>query len=586
MTFETVSDWGLWFRNLILGAADLLREGWTPGIVSLVLMAAAILAAVLHWWRTWQRRRALRWAIRLVERAMDRASFVVELPRINRAFVQTRDSRRRWPGFLRPAEYRRPIAVAWGEYNETMVAPEQDQGGGGVMRNSLRPATFFDTEELGFGQGWWRILPGLFVSVGLLLTFLGLIAALTAIGGDEINDDSLRELLNAASAKFIMSLTGLACSIVLTVLFRIRADAIDRQVRRLGHALEKRLRFLSLEEIAANQLHVLRQQDTALRSLATEMVAELARPLREELPAAIATSIRTEIGPILERIGQSGEEGVGAMVASLSDRLSGDIGTALDTASARLTAAASQLDGLVQRIGEQQTAMHEALQRDVQQAATAAGASIAEASAGITAPLSEIAARLKASAAAQHQATADMERLSGAARTAAQAMADGAARIEQAAAALSAAADPIRVDLARMAQSASEMSQGVRDALATAVSHMNATATGTRDALQAATDILGSQRDGIHGALQGLAIALEELRGHGERLDQIDTMLGQAFETYRQQVETTMAGTADKVREIVAALTPALATLESVVQQAEAFTPQALAAHGGRPGAP
>jgi len=229
MTFETVSDWGLWFRNLILGAADLLREGWTPGIVSLVLMAAAILAAVLHWWRTWQRRRALRWAIRLVERAMDRASFVVELPRINRAFVQTRDSRRRWPGFLRPAEYRRPIAVAWGEYNETMVAPEQDQGGGGVMRNSLRPATFFDTEELGFGQGWWRILPGLFVSVGLLLTFLGLIAALTAIGGDEINDDSLRELLNAASAKFIMSLTGLACSIVLTVLFRIRADAIDRQ---------------------------------------------------------------------------------------------------------------------------------------------------------------------------------------------------------------------------------------------------------------------------------------------------------------------------------------------------------------------
>jgi hypothetical protein len=129
-----------------------------------------------------------------------------------------------------------------------------------------------------------------FVSIGLLLTFLGLIAALTAIGGDEINDDSLRGLLNAASAKFIMSLTGLACSIFLTFLFRLRADAVDRQVRRLGHALEKRLRFQSLEEIAANQLHVMRQQDDALRRLATEMVAELARPLREELPAAIGTS--------------------------------------------------------------------------------------------------------------------------------------------------------------------------------------------------------------------------------------------------------------------------------------------------------
>ncbi|HBG98570.1 MAG TPA: hypothetical protein DDY29_07525 [Rhodobacteraceae bacterium] len=578
-----MSDWGLWFRDLILGGADWLRVDWTPGAVSLFLVALALLAYAVHGWGSWQRRRALSWAIGLVERAADRASFVVELPRINRAFIQTRDSRRRWPGFLRRAEYRRPIAVAWGEYNETMVQPEQ--GSDDVVRNSLRPAAFFDTDDLGFGQGWWRIVPGLFVSIGLLLTFLGLIAALTAIGGDEINDDSLRGLLNAASAKFIMSLTGLACSIFLTFLFRLRADAVDRQVRRLGHALEKRLRFQSLEEIAANQLHVMRQQDDALRRLATEMVAELARPLREELPAAIGTSIRTEIGPILERIGQSGEEGVDAMVASLSDRLSSDVGTALNTASAQLTAAASQLDGLVQRIGAQQTAMHEALQRDVQRATTAAGASIAEASAGITAPLAEIAARLEASAAAQHQATADMERLSGAARTAAQAMAGGAAQIETASAALSAAADPIRADLAMMAQSAREMSQGVRNALANAERHMNGTATRTRDALQAATDILGSQRDGIDRAMHGLAIALHELSGHGERLDQIDSKLGQAFETYREQVETTMESTALRVKEIVEILTPALATMESVVQQAEAFAPQANAADGGQPGA-
>jgi chromosome segregation ATPase len=273
------------------------------------------------------------------------------------------------------------------------------------------------------------------------------------------------------------------------------------------------------------------------------------------------------------------------MVASLSDRLSSDVGTALNTASAQLTAAASQLDGLVQRIGAQQTAMHEALQRDVQRATTAAGASIAEASAGITAPLAEIAARLEASAAAQHQATADMERLSGAARTAAQAMAGGAAQIETASAALSAAADPIRADLAMMAQSAREMSQGVRNALANAERHMNGTATRTRDALQAATDILGSQRDGIDRAMHGLAIALHELSGHGERLDQIDSKLGQAFETYREQVETTMESTALRVKEIVEILTPALATMESVVQQAEAFAPQANAADGGQPGA-
>ena len=154
--------------------------------------------------------------------AEDRRDFVGKVVDVHREMTEARDAPEGRPGFLRASEYRRPLGVAWGEYHETMVHPEP--GSDDVVRNSLRPNAFFDAEDLGFDGGWWRILPGLFVSVGLLLTFLGLIAALTAIGGAEITDDSLRELLNAASAKFIMSLTGLACSIGLTPVFDRRAD--------------------------------------------------------------------------------------------------------------------------------------------------------------------------------------------------------------------------------------------------------------------------------------------------------------------------------------------------------------------------
>ena len=74
----------------------------------------------------------------------------------------------------------------------------------------------------------WRQLPALFVSIGLLLTFLGLVAALeqTAqlLGSDSTDATAtvrgLTTLLNIASAKFIMSLAGLACSIVFTVVLR------------------------------------------------------------------------------------------------------------------------------------------------------------------------------------------------------------------------------------------------------------------------------------------------------------------------------------------------------------------------------
>ncbi|RUV24360.1 hypothetical protein EOD29_35720, partial [Mesorhizobium sp. M1A.T.Ca.IN.004.03.1.1] len=69
--------------------------------------------------------------------------------------------------------------------------------------------------------GFWRIVPGLFVSVGLFLTFLGLIAALSTMAqGAEIDSGVMRQLLSVASAKFIMSLTGLFCSIVFTILLR------------------------------------------------------------------------------------------------------------------------------------------------------------------------------------------------------------------------------------------------------------------------------------------------------------------------------------------------------------------------------
>jgi hypothetical protein len=47
------------------------------------------------------------------------------------------------------------------------------------MRNAVRPSLFSSAEDLGFGPGWRRILPNLLLAVGLFLTFLGLIAALT-----------------------------------------------------------------------------------------------------------------------------------------------------------------------------------------------------------------------------------------------------------------------------------------------------------------------------------------------------------------------------------------------------------------------
>ncbi len=221
---------------------------------------------------------------------------------------------------------RKQIATAWDKYRETLV--EHDEDGAVILRNSVRPAVFFNADDLGFGSGFWRAVPGLFVTIGLFLTFLGLISALGAMDlstPDKVQS-SLRELLLVASAKFIMSLTGLLCSIVFTVVLRWGIGSIEGALHTLCAEIEKRLSFISLESLAAEQLRATREQREHFRLIGLELVAELGRPLREEIPAAISASINATMGPLLQQVGQLGTDHMGSMVKDLSARFSDDVG--------------------------------------------------------------------------------------------------------------------------------------------------------------------------------------------------------------------------------------------------------------------
>jgi hypothetical protein len=116
---------------------------------------------------------------------------------------------------------------------------------------------------MGFAAGFWRHVPSLFVSVGLFLTFLGLVSALNSMvveNGGTIGEEQLNVLLSVASAKFIMSLTGLACSIVFTLVLRKGMHDVEEMSHQLADGLEERLAFLSLEGLAAKQLAAVTEQ--------------------------------------------------------------------------------------------------------------------------------------------------------------------------------------------------------------------------------------------------------------------------------------------------------------------------------------
>lgn len=314
-------DIGIKTRDLILHAAALLRMPEAPGIFCIALVATLVIVCGFFGLTVRSKFGLLQEFTRLL-REDNSSPPRFDLDEISNVLAGKRG---------RDARH---LAETWEEFRETTL--DRD-GEGSQIKNSVRPSVFFNLEDMGFGVAGWRFWPSLFVSIGLAATFLGLIAALQetgeslkAGGNQEIVLQALTQLLTVASAKFIMSLTGLLCSILFTVVLRIATRMLDNAIRRLAHEIERRMRFVSLEKLAQEQLRAVLEQ------------REHNERLNENLIEAISEPLRNALGSTTTQIGE--------MVATLAGSLSDGLAAAMTRASDRLDAASEKLAGLASEI--------------------------------------------------------------------------------------------------------------------------------------------------------------------------------------------------------------------------------------------
>ena len=342
---DLVVSTGTSVRDVVLAAASLLRQEFVPGLVSLALLL--VLVFCIFRFAVSMRNRVV--ALNRVAKEITSHRTAAELS------ARITDVDRNIAHFGTSGAKGR-VAAAWREFRETLVPHEE--AGQVILRNSVRPSAFFNIEDLGFSAGFWRYVPSLFVSVGLLLTFMGLVSALESIvpaKGEVIGSDQLGTLLTVASAKFIMSLTGLLCSILFTLVLRIGIARAETASHQVANEIEGRLSFISLEYLAIEQLSAVREQREHFRRIGMELVAELGRPLREDIPRAIASGIETAMAPLLAQVGKAGTEGVGALVQDLSSRFTSDVSRALSSASDRLSEAGDRISQLSERMDSSST---------------------------------------------------------------------------------------------------------------------------------------------------------------------------------------------------------------------------------------
>lgn len=314
MDFESV---GVWVRDFILSAANMIVDEHWPGIISAVLFAAMMLFVLWVSFISRLRKRALAAALKDAERASDSSGHGLDAEALRTALKR------------RKGAADRALSTGFSEYCETLTVV--GRGDEARIHNSIRPSAFLNVDDLGFSLKSLRWVPGVFVSLGLLLTFLGLVAVLQQTqgllnGNDAATVGALRELLGQASAKFTMSLSGLACSIIINFCLRYWSTKVEKGADSFAAVLEKNMAFISLEDLAGKQLRAIEDQTVQQAELNTHLVAKLSEPLN--------------------RVVEQSVQNVGTMVDQLGKDITSGIGGSLDSVSERMEAAANALSSI------------------------------------------------------------------------------------------------------------------------------------------------------------------------------------------------------------------------------------------------
>jgi hypothetical protein len=281
---------------------------WLPWLLALGI----IVLALLLWQRFVARlaplRRSLRRAIELIDRGDGPAAFKQRFPAVFEALAQDD-----------------VLGRPWRAYASTLTpVPGNEQALGAPQP----PQSAFDDSlfaRVGLNLRFYQAVPNILVGLGLLFTFIGLVAALHfAAGGVTASEVSeaqaaLRELLAAATFKFVTSIAGLAASLGFSWREKVQLYATQAEIRRLCQLLAERLVPLTPESLLVAQIEATRRIDHKLGQLGRSLIVRAPEGIEERLASELTLATRplkTALDKVAKRFETLDERVAGELVGA------------------------------------------------------------------------------------------------------------------------------------------------------------------------------------------------------------------------------------------------------------------------------
>lgn len=281
------------------------------------------------------------------------------------------------------------LGQAWVPFRRSLIhAADED-----TVKYTVRPRQFFSGEALAgavVNLALMRAVPNYLVGVGLLFTFIGLVAALYFAGlgvtAQDIHDAqaSLKQLLQAATFKFMTSIAGLGGSILFSIAKKRVLARLARQAEALCQALEERLELLTPVAVAhASHRELVRFNAELGQSIATHLDATIGRTMGEVMAPMAALLER-----MTETMAEMNREAIERMLLMFTERLQGAAAQEMARLIEALRTVHSSIEGLVadidrtrRAVGDELVETSAEIGRRLEAAGAAAGTRLTEAGA-------------------------------------------------------------------------------------------------------------------------------------------------------------------------------------------------------------
>ena len=144
-----------------------------------------------------------------------------------------------------------------------------------------------------------------------------------------------------------MSLTGLFCAILFTILLRVFSRRTENILHSFCDELEYRVLFQTPESIASEQLEAITQQTVTLDKFNADLAATISNALTIDLPKALSETL----DPVMKQVMDSSGSSVGSMVKGLGDSLNEKLNESLNEIAATLTGVNTSLVSVSESLG-------------------------------------------------------------------------------------------------------------------------------------------------------------------------------------------------------------------------------------------